>query len=143
VRGLVAAGVVAALVVMPGVALGSAAKTSKLEAKLSGRTEVPKAGTATGEAYVQITGTKVCWQFKDLKGLAGAAAAHIHKAPAGKAGPVVVPLGAAFKAKGCTSATAATAKAILAHPSAYYVNIHTKKYPAGAARGQLGEEDES
>jgi hypothetical protein len=143
-RRLIAVGVlVSGLAVAPALALGSAGKTMSLEAKLAGKNEVPKAGSASGEAYVQITGTKVCWQFKELKGLAGAAAAHIHKAPAGKSGPVVVPLGAAFKAKGCTTAPAAIAKAIAAHPSAYYVNVHTPKHPDGAARGQLEESDES
>ena len=143
-RRLVAAGVVLAVAAVPGLAFGyGTAKTTKLEAKLAGKNEVPKAGSATGEAYVQITGAKVCWQFEHLKGTSGAAAAHIHKAPAGRAGPVLVPLAAAFKAKGCTTAPAAVTAAIAAHPSAYCVNIHTKKYPAGALRGQLGEADES
>jgi hypothetical protein len=143
-RRLIAVGVVLAVAAIPGLAFGyGTAKTTKLEAKLAGKNEVPKAGSAKGEAYVQVTGTKVCWQFEELKGAAGAAAAHIHKAPAGKAGPVVVPLGGAFKAKGCTTAPAALAAAIAAHPSAYYVNIHTKQFPAGALRGQLGEADAS
>jgi CHRD domain len=141
VRRFIAVAVVAAAVAVPAVALGSAGKTVKLEAKLSGKTEVPKAGAATGEAYIQITGSKVCWQFKDLKGVAGATASHIHKAAVGKAGPVVVPLGGAFKTTGCTTATAALTKAIAAKPSAFYVNIHTGKYPAGALRGQLGDQD--
>ena len=114
------------------------AKTVKLEAKLSGGKEVPKAGGATGEAYIQITGTKVCWQFEKLKGFSGATASHIHKAPAGTAGPVLVPLGAGFKKTGCTTAPASVAKAIAANPKAYYVNIHTTKFPGGALRGQLG-----
>jgi hypothetical protein len=132
---------VVAAATVPAFALGSTAKTVKLEAKMAGKNEVPKAGAATGEAYVQITGTKVCWQFEHLKGVVGAAASHIHKAPAGKAGPVVVPLGAAFKKSGCTSAPAALAKAIAANPKAFYVNIHTAKFPAGALRGQLGADE--
>ena len=64
-------------------------------------------------------------------------ASHIHKGAAGTAGPVVVPLGAAYKAKGCTKAPAKVVAAIEEHPSSYYVNIHTTKYPAGAIRGQL------
>lgn len=134
--------VVTGAAVIPAFALGSATKSMSLEAKLAGKNEAPKAGAATGEAYVQINGTKVCWQFKELKGVTSPLAAHIHKAPAGKAGPVVVPLGAKFKASGCTSAPAALGKAIAAHPSQYYVNVHNAKYPNGAARGQLEESDE-
>jgi CHRD domain-containing protein len=136
VRRFIAVGVLIAAIV-PALALGSAAKTVKLEAKLSGKTEVPKAGGATGEAHIQITGTKVCWQFTDLKGFTGATASHIHKAPAGTAGPVLVPLGAGFKKTGCTTAPASVTKAIAANPKGYYVNIHTPKFPGGALRGQL------
>jgi hypothetical protein len=141
VRRLIAAAVAVVAAAVPAFALGSAAKTGSLEARMSGKNEVPKAGGASGEAYVQITGTKVCWQFKDLHGFSGATASHIHKGAAGKAGPVLVPLGAGFKRTGCTTAPAAVARAISAKPGAYYVNIHTPKFPAGALRGQLQPED--
>jgi hypothetical protein len=68
-------------------------------------------------------------------------AAHIHKGKPGVAGPVVVPLGAAFRKSGCTTARAAVTAAIVRTPGAYYVNIHTAKYPAGAIRGQLARGD--
>jgi hypothetical protein len=141
VRRLIAVVVLVAAASVPAFALGSTAKTVKLEAKLAGSTEVPKAGGATGEAYIQITGGKVCWQFSDLKAVVGATASHIHKAAAGKAGPVVVPLGAAFKKTGCTTAPGTLTSAIVKNPKAYYVNIHTTKYPAGALRGQLGADN--
>jgi CHRD domain-containing protein len=142
VRRLIALGVlVAAAGTLPALALGTAAKTVRLEAKLAGKNEVPKAGGARGEAYVQITGTKVCWQFQDLHGFTGATASHIHKAPVGTAGPIVVPFGGAFKKTGCTTAPAGVTRGIVANPRAYYVNIHTTKFPGGALRGQLGSED--
>jgi hypothetical protein len=140
VRRFIAVGVLVAAIV-PAFAFGSAAKTVKLEAKLAGKNEVPKADGGSGEASIQITGTKVCWQFTNLKNVAGATASHIHKGAAGVSGPVVVPLGASFKKTGCTTAPASMAKAILAKPSAYYVNVHTPKFPNGAARGQLGMQD--
>jgi hypothetical protein len=69
-------------------------------------------------------------------------AAHIHLAPAGVPGGVVVPLFAGSfdgtdKTRDCVSANG-LASAILANPSAYYVNIHSTVYPPGAVRAQLG-----
>ena len=78
----------------------------------------------------------VCWTFAGVSGITPVVA-HIHKAAVGKAGPIVVPLGGAYKPKGCTTALKTTVAAIETHPNSYYVNIHTKLYPAGAIRGQL------
>ena len=137
---LVAAAFVIIAAVIPTLAFGSASATTKLSAKMSGGVEVPKGSpTGRGTATVTITGTKVCWTFS-YSGIDKPLVSHIHKAPTGKAGPIVVPLGGAFKTAGCTTAPSATiAKAIVANPGAFYVNIHTKKYPAGAIRGQLSK----
>src|SRR5712692_9386222 len=118
----------------------AAAMSPVVSTRLSGKSEVPKgAPSGTGIAIVHLDAKKgtVCWDFKGVKGIGAATAAHVHKGAAGKAGPVVVPFGAAYKAKGCTAAPKATIVAIEEHPNAYYVNVHTKKYPAGAIRGQL------
>jgi hypothetical protein len=50
---------------------------------------------------------------------------------------VVVPFGKTYKSKGCTAASASLAAAVKKSPSAYYVNVHNAKYPAGALRGPL------
>lgn len=114
------------------------AGTVKLEAKgLSGAKEVPMgAPTGTGAADFTITGRKVCWDFT-ISGIGKPLAAHIHRGRAGTAGPIVVPLGAAYRQQGCTTAPAAVAKAITANPSGFYVNVHTKQFPNGAIRAQL------
>jgi hypothetical protein len=125
-------------VALPAFALARGTATTKLEATMSGKVEVPKGAPAgTGYVEVKLTGTKVCWEFKRIHGIDKGTAAHIHKGSPGKAGPVVVPFGAAFKREGCATTTAATAAAIAAHPGAYYVNVHTAKFPGGAIRGQL------
>jgi CHRD domain-containing protein len=118
----------------------ASAKVTELYAKMTGAAEVmPKADGGSGNAEIKLNPStgKVCWEFTKLKGIKGATASHIHKGAKGKAGPVVVPLGGNFKAKGCTTASKATVKSILNKPSAFYVNIHTQRFPAGAIRGQL------
>ncbi len=134
-KGLILVALVGAL--FPAVALGGAAK-NELKATLLGANETPK-GSPTGKGTVELYmrgATKVCWEFT-YSGIGTPAAAHIHKGARGKAGPVVVPLGAAFKKKGCTTASAALLRAITKTPGAYYVNVHTAEYPGGAIRGQL------
>jgi CHRD domain len=131
----IAVAALAALLIAAAVAAGS----TTIHVKMTGAQETPKADGGSGSAALTLNAKtgRVCWVFSNLKGIKSPFAAHIHKGAKGKAGPVVVPLGGAFKAKGCTKSTAATVKAILKKPGAYYVNIHTKKFQNGAIRGQL------
>lgn len=111
-------------------------------AELSGKAEVPGPGNpdAMGKASVRIDEAHnlLCYEVTET-GLADVTAAHIHKGATGKAGPPAVPLTAPKdgSAKACTTIDPAVAKAIIADPSGYYVNVHSTKYPKGAIRGQL------
>ena len=138
-RSITAMAVVVGLV--PVAAAVGAIEKNSLHATLSGKVEVPKGDLdGRGTAEIKITGAKVCWELKPAK-IGTPTAAHIHKGGPGKAGPVVVPMGATYKSKGCTTATMTVAAAIQRNPGRYYVNIHNAKYPAGAVRGQLRHDD--
>ena len=102
-------------------------------------------GTAQfGTAQLTVTPTsgQVCYRLTTAH-LAPVLAAHIHAGAAGVNGPIVVPLFGYSPPKtwtlftGCVRAARPLLAAILHDPTAYYVNVHTTQYPAGAIRGQL------
>jgi hypothetical protein len=119
------------------------------KAFLSGDNEVPVAGgpavgdpTGRAVAFIRPEGTQVGYSFAWL-GI-NPTLGHIHKAPVGQNGPVVVPLFAqpvpstVFAISGtATGLDAALVTDIKAHPSAFYANLHTAQFPGGAVRGQL------
>ena len=72
--------------------------------------------------------------------------AHIHRAPAGANGPIVVPfvepgvtefVFTNGLASGCVVVDAALIKEIRQTPEAFYANVHNAAFPPGAVRGQL------
>jgi hypothetical protein len=129
------------LVLAAGATMAFAKGGNSLHATLTGKAETPKGDPdGSGTAEVKINGTSVCWEIKVAK-VQTIVAAHIHKGRPGTAGPVVVPFGKTYKGKGCTTTTQALASAIRKSPSAYYVNVHNAKYPGGALRGQLRNDD--
>jgi hypothetical protein len=95
-------------------------------------------GAFTATASQDGTGAGLSWSMT-FDGLTGAAtAAHIHVAPRGQPGPVVVPLCAP-----CTSPASGTANVdatVLAaiQTGGAYVNVHTDRNRGGEIRGQVG-----
>jgi hypothetical protein len=119
---------------------------SQLSATLLGTNEVPPADPdGTGTARVSAAGTLVCWRVI-WANIATPTRGHIHQAPAGVNGPIVVPF---FEAPnglpstldsvdGCTSnVDRALVRAIRTGPSGFYVNLHNAEFPGGVVRGQL------
>ena len=119
------------------------------KAFLSGDQEVPVAGgpavgDPTGRAVAHITprGTSVGFSFAWL-GISPTLG-HIHKAPFGVNGPVVVPLFASaipstvIAVSGTVNGVdPALVKDIAEHPAQFYTNLHSANFPGGAVRGQL------
>jgi hypothetical protein len=144
---LTLAAIVAAIMLFSAAGLASANHFVTLSTSLDGAEEVPGPGDPNGKGVitldVYLTGT-ICYEAK-TQGIAGVAAAHIHEAPAGSAGPVVVDLRPDLaertgnKWSYCVSASPEVAADIIADPSDYYVNVHNATYPSGAIRGQLGD----
>jgi len=134
--------------VAPGAA-ASGGRATLLAASLNGAQEVPGPGDpdGSGRALVRLSGDQACFLLKWSR-IGAPVASHIHVGRRGVPGPVVLPF---FQGQlpdtlnavaGCAPADPALVDAIVAHPRAYYVNIHTADFPGGAIRGQLHRADD-
>ena len=116
---------------------------AKIMTTLSGAAEVAPgdtdgAGTFTGR--VNPGQMQVCYDLT-VRNIATATAAHIHEAPAGQNGGVVVTLSAPAtgSSSGCATVTRELAMELIKSPADYYVNVHNAAFPNGAVRGQLSK----
>ncbi len=109
-----------------------------LSATLTGAAEI-NGGDLDGSGTATLTLNEgqgeICFNFT-VANLATVIGVHIHKAPVGQNGPIVVPLNTL---SGCVNADPALIKDIRQDPVAYYVNVHTTEFPGGAIRGQLSK----
>ncbi len=148
------AGALVAMMALPGAAVAQSSvlddfnldspPVTVLQTELSGEEEVPPgdpdgSGSAT---IILIRPNTICYVLT-AENIAPATAAHIHKAPPGEPGPVVVPLDnpPTYGASGgCTVVDdPEVVSDIQENPGNYYVNVHNAEYPEGAIRGQLSE----
>ena len=146
-----AAGLLAALGV--GVALSAESETSQNQlragfAAMNGGNEIGtggqrNAGDGNGRGSFSATfkGDTLCYGLT-VTNIGKPVAAHIHKAPRGENGDVVVtlkqpPAGNPGASSKCVDVPGAVADDIRSNPSGFYVNVHNAKFPGGAIRGQL------
>jgi CHRD domain len=121
-----------------------------LHAKLAAKNETTgSTSTAKGHTSIKVRddGTIEFRTKIDNKNAETFFAGHIHQAPVGVAGSIVVPLfgppapatsARHIKQSGvATPGTGTTGAALCQTPSAYYVNYHTTAFTGGAIRGQL------
>jgi hypothetical protein len=140
----------AVLLVTPAQGHGSAAdRLYVTQVTLTGKGK-PR-GDTTGSGLVTIcvnrTNNSISFGFGQLLVSAKPTAGHIHRGAAGTSGPVVFPFEAPgpidpligdVQWYGTAKSTSGTVSALISSPSKHYVNVHTKKFPNGAIRGQLG-----
>lgn len=132
----------------PGPQGGSLAVVA-LQANLNGRKEINARGRSRagdrdgrGLASVLLRGRRQVCVNVLVANIGVPVGAHIHRAVAGKNGPIVVALGQPIQGGLAGATTCAQISATLhadmrRRPQRYYVNIHTAAFPNGAIRGQL------
>lgn len=139
-------GVVALSLSLVALAAGASGKPHQVAATLKASADVPKPKGAAGAkgsftgSYVENAKTDTAvlkWKLT-FTGLTGPALqAHIHLGKPGVAGNVLVPLCAPCK-NGMTGTSKLSHSIVNSlHSGGTYVNVHTKKNPAGEIRGQI------
>lgn len=126
-------------------ATSASATAQSLVALLYGGNEVA-GGDPDGYGIATVTRTntkKICVTVL-VTGIEPPSAMHIHAAPAGSNGGVLIGLNSVKPNKGdpgvssgCVKADKADINALLANPDQYYLNVHNATYPGGAVRGQF------
>jgi hypothetical protein len=106
---------------------------------LSGANEVPSGAgdpDGTGTAFLTFDSVlnSVSWTIV-VNNIDTVILDHIHSAPAGVNGPVVIDFGGVLVG----STVDADVAAVLANPTGFYVNVHTNTFTGGAIRGQIPE----
>jgi CHRD domain len=125
---------------------GQVSPAATLKTSLRAAREVPKpkgsVRRARGAFTVTITkqgsSAVLVWRLTFSRLTGKAVAAHIHSGARGKAGPVIVPLCSPCRSGASGRATVGASVLNVLEAGRGYVNVHTKKNPAGEIRGQLG-----
>ena len=139
---VLAAGITAPFAYADRTPQGANQGNQSLRTYLTGAMEIPGPGDPDGQgtARIKLRGTQICYKLS-WSNIDAPTAAHIHEAPQGVAGPVVVPLPLEKvrhnKVKNCVDVNPALIAEIREDADSYYVNIHNAAFPGGAIRGQL------
>jgi hypothetical protein len=132
-------GVAAAFAIWLGAATADAALINFV-VPLSGANEVPAGsgdpdGSGTANLTIDDVALTITWNIV-VANLDPVILDHIHSAPAGVNGPIVVDFGGVLVGGPLADPDLA---AVLANPANFYVNVHTTAFTAGAIRGQVPE----
>lgn len=129
----------------PGEIRGQVTPMANVRTSLNARQERPRPkgkvnrarGTFTATVTKAGTSGTIAWRLTFSRLTGRAVAAHIHNGQRGRSGPVIVPLCAPCRsgARGNADVAAAVLNALEAGRA--YVNVHTRRNPAGEIRGQI------
>lgn len=120
-------------------------KYAYVGATLFGDNETAKgAGDDAGgnfSAELNLTKGSMCYML-EVDGLDKITMAHIHEGAEGSDGPVVVPLEVSKPGADdtCMPVDKAVLEKIAKSSKDFYVNVHNEDFPAGAIRGQFGDD---
>ncbi len=128
----------------PGEIRGQIGGAQLFMADLAGANEVPPVGgTASGQGIIALNANATALEYRVLvQDIEHITMAHIHKAPTGSNGPVIVTLyngTGAFDTASPISGTAPVDTPFVLNLLAgnHYINVHTSHLPSGEIRGQL------
>jgi hypothetical protein len=118
---------------------GANAALIQFNVPMDGAQEAPGPGDPDGTGFAVLlfddVANTVTWNITVFNIDLPITGAHIHLAPPGVAGPIVISFGQELAGGPLFDADVA---AVLANPAAYYVNVHNQPFLGGAVRGQLG-----
>lgn len=109
-------------------------------ATLSGAQEVPAVSTpATGVGHLQLDefNNVVHYKIAVQNLTTPIQAAHLHQAPAGQNGPVIVTLAPFVNGVSTGHASLTAAQVAALKRAGVYINVHTALHPDGEVRGQV------
>ena len=112
-----------------------------LYTRMTGAQETPpNSSRGIGDAIVFVYPNNTVCTVLRVHGLSTpVVGAHIHQAPPGVPGPIVIPLqnpvnGFSYT---CSQVSSDLAAQLRNNPGAFYANVHTTNIPGGEIRGQL------
>jgi hypothetical protein len=124
---------------------GQVERVASVRTSLNARQEVPKPkgkvnrarGTFIAVVTKEGTTGSVAWRLTFSRLTGRAVAAHIHRGQRGRSGPVIVALCAPCRSGAAGSADVSAAVLSALEAGRAYVNVHTRRNPAGEIRGQI------
>lgn len=115
---------------------------ANVESAMAGNVTVVLRVTRDASNAITSANADFTWNVTGMTSTTTLTASHIHQAPAGTNGAVVVNSGMSAQTTPAFAATNLTvppdiAQGILTNPQGFYFNIHTQLNPGGVIRGQL------